>query len=180
MIVSSENTAVLVIDLQERLLPAMHKSEELLANCMRLLKGTTGLNLKHYYTQQYTKGLGDTVKEIKSIETTFTHFEKKSFSALGNEELNEKIKQNKNTNIIISGIEAHVCVLQTCIQLKHEGFNPIVVTNCISSRKTTDYEMAIERFKYENLMLATYESVLFELIESAESPNFKQISRIVK
>jgi nicotinamidase-related amidase len=92
----------------------------------------------------------------------------------------EKLKVLEAKNIIICGIESHVCVLQTAVDLKKEGFNPIVVMDCVSSRTKENIEMAKERFRHEGIMMTSYESILFELTRSSVAPEFKAISKLVK
>lgn len=83
-------------------------------------------------------------------------------------------------NILIAGIESHVCVLQTAIDLKAAGYNPIIVFDCVSSRTKESKKLALERFRYEGIMVTSYESALFELLRGAKAPEFKTISKLVK
>jgi nicotinamidase-related amidase len=94
--------------------------------------------------------------------------------------IREKIIQSKVKNIIICGIEAHVCVLQTAIDLKAAGLNPVVIMDCVSSRSEKNINLAIERFRFEGILMASVESVLFELTRSSQAPGFKAISNLVK
>jgi isochorismate hydrolase len=178
MRITKENTIGLVIDLQERLIVAMNNNKELQKNCEVLIEGLQALSVPLIFSQQYTKGLGDTIPEIKNLVSNFSYFEKKDFSCYDVPEITAKIKDAKN--IIICGIESHVCVLQTAIDLKAAGYNPIVVVDCVSSRKQSDLEMAKDRFRFEGIMMASYESILFELTGSANDPSFRSISKLVK
>jgi len=180
MRIKRENTFGLVIDIQERLFPVMYEKENLLKNNLILIKGLNTLEIPIIVTQQYTKGLGGTIKNIKFEIKDFKPVEKKDFSCCDEAFFIEKIKELKATNIIICGIESHVCVLQTAVDLKEAGLNPIVVLDCISSRKEKDLLFAIERFRIEGIMMASYESILFELTRSANSSEFKSISKLVK
>jgi nicotinamidase-related amidase len=92
----------------------------------------------------------------------------------------QKLNETGTRNIIICGIESHVCVLQTAVDLKESGFNPIVVMDCVSSRTKENIEMAKERFRYEGIMMTSYESILFELTSSSAAPEFKTVSTLVK
>lgn len=180
MRITKENTIGLVIDMQERLFPVMQEKEKLEKNCTILVQGFNELQIPMVVSQQYTKGLGETLPGIKSLFPTFEYFEKTEFSCWDNEEIKEKITSMKAKNIIISGIESHVCVLQTAVDLKAAGLNPIVVMDCVSSRSKENLEMAKDRFRMENIMMTSYESILFELTRSARAPEFRSISRLVK
>ncbi|MCD6354019.1 MAG: hydrolase [Prolixibacteraceae bacterium] len=180
MRITKENTTGLIIDIQERLFPVMHGKEQLLKNCQILISGLEALNLPLITTQQYTKGLGETLPEIKSIITNFSFIEKSSFSCFDEPEVLEKLKKVETKNILICGIESHVCVLQTAVDFKAAGFIPIVVTDCVSSRIKENIELAKERFRHEGIMMTSYESILFELTRSSAAPEFRTISKLVK
>ena len=180
MRITKENTSALFIDFQERLFPAMNEKENLLKNTLILVEGLQLLGLPVAFTQQYTKGLGETIEDIRSLVPDFIAIEKTDFSCLGAEAFRTFLNQHLSKNIILCGIEAHVCVLQTAVDLKEAGYNPIVVTDCITSRSFISKESAIDRFRYENIMMVTAESVLFELTRSAKAEEFRAISKLVK
>lgn len=180
MRISKENTVGLIIDLQERLFPVMSNKETLLKNCQILTEGLNILNIPTIVSQQYSKGLGETLPEIKSLIPDFNPIEKTDFSCFDVPEIVEKLKELNTKNIIICGIESHVCVLQTAVDLKAAGLNPIVVMDCVSSRSEDNYELAKERFRLEDIMMTSYESILFELTRSAGAPEFRAISKLVK
>ena len=180
MRITKEKTIGLVIDIQEKLFPVMWEKEVLLKSCTTLIQGLAELKLPIITTQQYTKGLGETLPEIKASIPDFTFIEKRDFSCCDEQNVTIKLTELKAKNIIICGIESHVCVLQTAIDLKAAGFNPIVVMDCVSSRSESNKEMAKERFRYEGIMMTTYESILFELTRSAGAPEFRAISKLVK
>jgi hypothetical protein len=180
MRILKENTIGLVIDIQERLVPVMEESDLLIANCSKLIRGLQVLGLPILVTQQYTKGLGDTVEEIKSVFNDFQYIEKRDFSCFDEPVVAEKLTLSGMKNVIICGIESHVCVLQTAIDLKEAGYNPVVVMDCVSSRSLDNIDLASERFRFEGIMMTSLESVLFELTRSSAAPEFKEISKLVK
>jgi nicotinamidase-related amidase len=180
MRITKENTVGLVIDLQERLVPAMEDNELLVKNCGILIQGLQEFNLPLIVTQQYTKGLGETIEEIKSLIPTVGYFEKKDFSCFDVPEVVSVLQEKAAKNVIICGIESHVCVLQTAVDLKAAGYNPVVVMDCVSSRSFDNIDLAAERFRFEGIMMTSYESILFELTRSAGAPEFKAISKLVK
>lgn len=180
MRITKENTVGLIIDMQERLFPVMNEKDTLLKNSQVLVEGLAKLSVPLIFSQQYTKGLGETLPEIKTLIPEFSYFEKKEFSCWDNPEISGKLKNLAAKNIIIGGIESHVCVLQTAVDLKAAGLNPIVVMDCVSSRSQANYELAKERFRAEGIMMTSYESILFELTRSAGAPEFRAISKLVK
>jgi nicotinamidase-related amidase len=180
MRILKENTIGLVIDIQERLASAMEDNDQLVENCSKLIQGLHILGVPLLVTQQYTKGLGDTVNEIKSAINDFQYIEKKDFSCYDAPVFAEKLASSGALNVIILGIEAHVCVLQTAIDLKAAGYIPVVVMDCVSSRSFDSVDLAAERFRYEGIMMTSLESILFELTRSAGASEFKEISKLVK
>jgi len=180
MRIKLEDTAALLIDFQERLFPHMHKKEELLQNTTRLIQGLKVLDIPMIVTQQYTTGLGSTISELDEILGDYTPFEKIAFSCCGAEDFIERLKKLKKQNIIVAGIEAHVCVLQTVLDLIDGRFIPVIVEDCISSRKLNDKNITVERMRYSGVIITTYESILFELVSVAGTQTFKAISKIVK
>lgn len=179
MKIKMDDTVVLVIDIQEKLLPAMSEKEVVLENCLTFLRGVVALDLPVVMTEQYPKGLGKTVAPVLNVIPEAKTFEKMKFSCL-EDEVYTYLKETGRKTVLVCGIEAHVCVLQTVIDLVDAGFKPVLISDCISSRKENDKMYAIVRAGAENATISTYESVLFELIGSAKHPKFKEISKIVK
>ena len=180
MRITKENTVALVIDIQERLFPAMFEKENFLKNCLTLIHGLAELKVPQIVTQQYTKGLGETLQELKTAIPDFECIEKRDFSCFDEPKVVEKLKESNAKNIFLCGIESHVCVLQTAIDLKDAGLNPIVVMDCVSSRTKENLELAKERFRSEEILMVSYESILFELTRSSLDPAFRAISKLVK
>ncbi len=176
-----ENTTALFIDFQERLFPVMNENDLLLKNTRILLEGLFILNIPAIFTQQYTKGLGPTIEELSSGVPDFSPIEKTDFSCYGAVDYRSYLEKNPSYGtIIICGIESHVCVLQTSVELKDAGYFPVVVTDCISSRTSISKAGALERFRFENIMTTTCESLLFELTRTAKNDAFRAISKLVK
>jgi len=180
MRIDRDSAIGVVIDIQEKLLPHMFENEQVLRNTNILVQGMKHLGIPVMVTEQYKKGLGETVEEIAKQIEEFPHYEKISFSCCDNPRFSEYLELSTKRDIIIAGIESHVCVLQTAIDLKQRGFHPYVVTNCISSRFQVDKEIALMRMQQEGIFLATYESILFELARKAGTEEFKAISKLVK
>ncbi|MFV0290872.1 MAG: isochorismatase family protein [Mangrovibacterium sp.] len=180
MRITTENTIGLIIDLQEKLVPAMDGSDFLLQQNEILIHGLQELEIPLLVSQQYTKGLGETVPRIKNILKDFSPIEKVEYSCYQVPEFVVKCNQLGAKNIIISGIESHVCVLLTAVDLKQAGFNPIVVLDAVSSRSMDNLDIATDRLRHEGIMVTSVESILFELTSSAANPHFKSISKLVK
>lgn len=176
MRIQKENAIALVIDYQEKLVPVMHKKETLIHNSAILLAGLDVLGVPMVITQQYTKGLGGTVKEIMGAAGSEEYIDKISFSAF--DCVKEAIQGKKY--VIVCGIETHICVLQTVIDLAAAGYIPVVVADCVSSRKESDKKIALQRMKDEGAIVTTYESVLFELLKVAGTETSKKIQRLIK
>ncbi|MDD3172957.1 MAG: isochorismatase family protein [Herbinix sp.] len=181
MRILAEDTLALVIDFQERLVPVINNKDELLHNTEILIKGLKALQIPMLVTQQYTKGIGMTVPEItEAIGEVFTFQDKLTFSCAENEEILSKIAESGKNNIIICGIEAHICVLQTVIDLIAKGYNVILVEDCVGSRRERDRQVGIKRAIAEGAIPTCYESILFELTRVAKTDVFKEISRLIK
>lgn len=180
MRITRANTVGVVIDIQERLFPVMTEKNAMLEKTKTLVMGLQELSIPLLVTQQYTKGLGETIADVSTLISKFSYIEKTSFSCYDEPSFVSALEDYEPTNVIITGIESHVCVLQTAIDLKAAGYNPIIVWDAVSSRNKSDKKIALERLRYEGIMITTSESILFELIKSAKTPEFKAISRLIK
>lgn len=178
MKIDPKHTAALVIDYQEKLVPVMYEKEALMDHTTMLLAGLHILGIPMYITQQYTQGLGMSVEDIfeASGVKREDYIDKIRFSAY--EKIAPYIREKKY--IIICGIESHICVLQTLMDLIQEGYVPVLVVDCISSRKERDIMVAIKRAEIEGAVLTTYESLLFELLQVAGTDTSKKIQRLIK
>jgi nicotinamidase-related amidase len=181
MRINKEDVIAMVIDFQEKLVPHMNENSQLIKNTIMLIQGLEILQVPIITTQQYTKGLGMTVDEIyKAFSKEFKYQEKISFSCYGENVIKEEIRKLGKKSIIICGIEAHICVLQTVIDLLDDGYDVIIIEDCISSRKNNDKLNALRRMEKEGAIIATYESILFELTKVAGNDTFKAISKLIK
>lgn len=177
MRIISDESQILLIDVQEKLLNAIPNHESLSSQIQILLKGLEELKLPITISEQYPKGLGKTIPELKNEKFTF---EKSTFSCVDDFKILHRLQSLDKNNIIICGIEAHVCVMQTAIDLKEMGFSPIVIVDCIASRHELNKMVAIERLKQENIKIGTTESILFELCRDSQNSAFKSISNLIK
>ena len=179
MYLNREEAIVFVIDIQEKLFNVIYQKEELLKNCLKLLKGCQILNLPILATEQYPKGLGKTLPEIKNFLKEENIFEKLSFSAYIPAVI-EKLEKINKRSIILIGIEAHVCIWQTCRDLLKNNFKVFIPQECVSSRSKIHLYNALELMDKIGAYIVNVETILFDLLKTAEVPEFKAISQIIK
>jgi nicotinamidase-related amidase len=178
--IKKEDTTAVVIDIQERLFPHIYDHDVLTKNTITLIKGLKVLEVPLIVTQQYTKGIGETIAPIKEAIGDFRYIEKMSFSCCGDAGFMDALNKLNRKNVILMGIESHVCVLQTALDLLDGGYVPVIIEDCVSSRKLNDKVIAVERMRSEGAVISTYESILFELTMVSGTEVFKGISRLVK
>lgn len=181
---NTQTCALIIIDIQDKLVKAADRGEETAVNAEKLAKAAKILNLSTVITEQYPKGLGSTAAGIKENlqENTFIA-EKTAFSALLEDNIFEKIQEMKSAGvkqIIICGIETHICVLQTVQALRKEGFEVYVVRNASSSRSIDEHNAGLELMKQHGAYITTVEIVLFELLKTAKHPDFKAVQALIK
>lgn len=178
---SRAHTAMLVIDVQEKLMPLVERSDEVLYIMQLAIKGFQILGLPIYVTEQYPKGLGGIVPDLKcTLGPAQIYFSKTTFSCLADEHVKEIILGQQATQWVVVGIEAHVCVLQTVKELLKAGKEVVVLNDAISSRSIYDYSTAIAEMRDCGARVSSTETVLFELVHDAKAPEFKQISQLIK
>lgn len=175
-----DKAQAILVDAQEKLSPFMSNHIELEHNIVTLIKGFNLLKTPLVISEQYIKGLGMTLSSISNELVDYKQTEKSHFSCADNENLLHDIISNKRNQIILFGIEAHVCVMQTAIDLIDKGYNVCVVIDAIGSRSEKNKEIAIERMKQEGIFVTSVESILFELCRDSKNEVFKQISSLIK
>ena len=173
-------TGVLVVDIQERLLPAIFERDRVVAETLRLVRGAGVLDLPLFATEQYRKGLGPTVPEVANAIPGFAPFEKLAFSACGAPGLIDAMRTRGIKDVLVCGIEAHVCVCQTTLDLLEHGFRPFVIADAISSRTPENWRLGIDRMRQAGATIPSNEMALFELLEAAGTSDFKAILALVR
>jgi len=175
-------TAILFIDMQERLLKAMPDSiSATIANQKILLEAAKLLDVEVVVTEQYTKGLGKTTRELSDIfDPSWPVLEKNTFSALLDPRVRTELSKKTVKTIVLAGIESHVCVLQTAVGAVNSGWRTIVLTDAVNSRKRNDYDTAMKTAVSAGCVLLTVESLLFMLMRDSEHPAFRQVSKLIK
>ena len=178
-LVSRHDSRLLIVDVQEKLLPRIHAAERMVTTCRRLIQGAKILGVPVFATEQYPSGLGPTTPALAELLPDLPS--KLRFSCA--EVLNwgpAAEQADQKFQIVVAGIEAHVCVLQTVLDLLSMGYQVFVPADAVSSRKEFDWKIALERMANSGAVITTSESVLFEWCEVAGTPEFKQISQLVK
>jgi nicotinamidase-related amidase len=177
-LLSRTESAVLVVDVQTKLLRLIPGFESVLMNIHRILDGATLFQIPVHGTEQYPKGLGSTEESLRSRLPEVPA--KTRFSCLECADLIANLDQSARRKVVIVGIETHVCILQTALDLLAYGYEPYVVVDAVSARGATDHEIALRRMEGQGCILTTTESVLFEWCETASDPAFKQVSEIIR
>lgn len=179
-----ETSALIIIDIQEKLVKAANKGKEVAENVAKLAKTANILGINTIVTEQYPKGLGNTVNEVsESFSEDVYISEKTSFSALLEENILNKVRELKSkgiNQIFICGIETHICLLQTVQDLLKEGFEVHVVENASSSRCENEHNTGIALMRQYGAYITSVEIVLFELLKTSKHSNFKEIQNLIK
>ncbi|MEO6259913.1 MAG: hydrolase [Thermoanaerobaculia bacterium] len=174
---------LLVIDVQEKLLPVIDQRESLVQNIERLIRGAGVLDVPVLTTEQYVKGLGRSVEPIRTAlaqTAAQSPIEKVAFSAWGSAEFQTELRLLHRKHAVVAGIEAHVCVYQTVADLLKNGFGVTVVDDAVSSRTPRNQQIGVRRMLQEGALLTSTEMVLFELAGTSGTDEFRAISRLVK
>jgi nicotinamidase-related amidase len=199
-----EATALIVIDMQEKLVPAMNEMHSLIHHAITLLRGCVLLGLPVIFTQQYTRGLGETMRPIReayveaataadenvklAIEdqiipreyVDFSYIEKTSFSVMDEPGFVAALERAKPREVIVCGVESHVCVLQSAEDLARGGYRVSVAADAASSRSKVDADFAFSRMAHGGITVTTSEALLFGLMKDAKHPLFRQVSALVR
>ncbi len=179
-LLDKERTGLLVIDMQKKLLKAMPTPEILKENVLKLIEGFKIIERPVFLTEHYPEGLGKTETAIKKVLKGVEIEEKLSFSCCGIEGFSQKLRKQKINQVVLCGIETHICIWQTAMDLLYHSFDVTVVKDCVASRKEIDSETALTRMQANRIQISTTETVLFELLGKAGTDTFQKISELVK
>ncbi|MCK5023911.1 MAG: hydrolase [Candidatus Aenigmarchaeota archaeon] len=175
-----EKSCLVVIDVQEKFRPVIHEFDEVVENISKLVKSFQILKVPVIVTEQNPEKLGKTVPEISEVIENNESINKMHFSCCGEKTFSDKIKASGAKDIILCGVETHVCVLKTALDLLKDDYNVYVVCDAVSSRKKFDTKIAIKRLRQSGVFLNTVESIIFQLMDSAGTDEFREIIRVVK
>ena len=173
-----EECCLLIIDVQEKLIPLISNKNEITQTSLDLIDIAKNLKIPILLTEQYPKGLGKTIKQIRDLvpENNSYIFEKTSFSCLGSLDFEKALKRLKKKQVIIVGIESHICVMQTVLDLKKINYDVFIVREGIGSRKVDDNKLSINRMLGEKVFLTNIEMLVFELVRDSNHSLFKYFS----
>ncbi|QDP72990.1 hydrolase [Legionella israelensis] len=177
MLLNKNKSALLIIDVQEKLSPLVLNSSSMILRCQWLEKLAIKMQVPILVSEQYPQGLGGTVESLRSMINTKDFISKVSFSCMQEPVYTERLNQLEKTQLILAGIEAHVCVLQTAMEMKEAGYEVFVVVDAVSSRHEVDLKYGLKRMKQAGIHLITTEMVFFEWVKKAGTPEFKALSK---
>lgn len=179
-----EEAVLTVIDVQERLLPFIHESEALIREIVRLIRGFQIMQAPILVTEQYRKGLGPTeariVRALTEPPAPFEPIEKMTFSCAQHNPYVEALERLARRQIVLCGIESHVCVLQTALHLRERGYEVHLAADAVSSRSPRNVEIALRRMEQAGVWLTSCEMAVFEMLQACGTPQFKSWSRVIR
>lgn len=176
----SDNAALVIVDIQERLAAVMKKRQKVIDNCLHLIEAARLLEIPVLLTEQYPKGLGPTVGEIRNALPESPPIEKLDFSCCGEPAFMQAIRDTGRKKIILAGMETHVCVLQTCQGLLEAGYDVHFVRDAVCSRHKNNYVSGIQLARDSGAVVTSTEIVLFQLLKKAGTETFRLISKRIK
>lgn len=177
MLLNREKSAFLLVDVQEKLTPHVLNPDALVTRCQWLIRLAHDLDVPMIVSEQYPRGLGNTVKPLKELTPKAPCIEKVHFSCYREPTFVERLQELDRNQVVVAGIETHVCVLQTAMDLNEAGLNVFVVVDAVSSRHEIDHKYGLKRMKQEGIHLITAEMVFFEWVGKAGTPEFKALSQ---
>ncbi|MEW5820740.1 MAG: hydrolase [Cyanobacteriota bacterium] len=178
-ILDQNNSLLLIIDIQEKFKNIIYNSEKVIENTIKLVKTANWLEIPVVYTEQYPKGIGPTVEEIKQHLDKAKYFDKLTFSCCGNTEFISYLKSTGKNQIIVCGIETHICVNQTVHGLLENNFIPHLIIDAVGSRVIENLEVGINKMRDSGAVISCLEMCLFELMDNSKHPYFKDIQKLI-
>lgn len=175
-----EKSGFLFIDIQDKLLKAVFNKEDVLKNNVILAKASEIMGMKNVITLQYPKGLGPMNQEIREPLGNSIELEKSYFSCMKDEAFKDEFEKQGIKQVIITGIETHICVFQTARDLVEAGYEVFIVSDAVGSRAKSDYKNALKNLRELGCVITTTETVLFDLLKKAGSDEFKKVQNLIK
>jgi nicotinamidase-related amidase len=178
----AERCALVVVDIQEKLLPPIFQKEQLVRNAKLLIRAAEVLKIPALVTTQYSRGLGNTVPEIASLLPEANAIDKDKFSCFGSDMFCAALKRvpgNRNT-LLLCGMESHICVMQTALAALREGYIVHVASDAVSSRTEWNWNIGLERMRAAGAVISSTEMMIYELMRSSASPAFKEMLPFLK
>ncbi|WP_163372465.1 hydrolase [Endozoicomonas acroporae] len=175
-----DTTVLVVVDVQSKLATLMHEHESLFDNIVTMVKGARLLNMPILWLEQVPEKLGGTIPELADELSDFSPVRKTSFSACGEPAFMSALEQTGSRQVLLAGIETHICVYQTAMDLLAGGYEVEVLVDAVSSRTLQSKEVALDKMSALGADLTTVEMALFELMKSADAPQFRDVARLIK
>lgn len=178
-----DDSIIVLVDIQDRLLATIMEPARtrMLDNTTTLLKTAELLDIPVIYTEQYPQGLGSTAIEIRTaLPGNARYFDKTHFSCCGSEDFLSAVRASHKRQVIITGMESHICVMQTALELKQDGFEVFVADDAVCSRKMAHWKSALNRLRQAGVVAAPTESILFEWLRHSHHEQFKSVSALLR
>jgi len=180
LLLSRDAAQLLIIDVQQRLVPHIHDHAAVVAQVIRVIRAAAELDVPVMVSEQYPQGLGPTDPAILAAADRAEHVQKLTFSCCRTPEIRSRLLERRRPQILLAGIETHVCVLQTAIDLLEAGCRPYVLADAVGSRRVPDRDAALEFMRAAGVAVTTVESAIYQLMERAGTELFKRILPLVK
>lgn len=175
-----EDACLVIIDIQQKLLPVMQDQLRMVRNCSVLIQTAKALNIPIFWCQQVPAALGPTVPELAALLEGIVPFDKSSFSCAGQKYFINAIETSGRRTAVLCGIEAHVCVFQTAMDILQKGMDVHVISDAISSRTPENKQIAFDRMKSAGVIISSTEMLLFELLRTSNHPAFRELSNLIR
>ncbi|MHC4169907.1 MAG: hydrolase [Planctomycetota bacterium] len=175
-----DDCCLAVVDVQGKLAQLMYGRDALFKNIQILIRAAQILEMPILWCQQVPDSLGPTIPEISELLVDLEPANKAVFSCCGTEQFNTRLNASRRGQLLLCGIEAHICVYQTAVDLLGKGFNVHVIADAVSSRTLENKQIALSRLAAEGVSISSVEMALFELLRTAKHPEFRQIAKLVK
>ena len=179
-LLSRDETALIIIDVQEKLFERVEDGDRIADSICKLIRFANILGIPIILTEQYPEGLGPTIHRIRELIPNVKPIEKIEFSCMASREFRRRLSEINVKNLVLTGIEAHICVAQTAIEAITSGYKVYVVYDAISSRHRDDKAIAIERMKQHGVYMVTSEMLMYEVLRRAGTQEFKEILKLVR
>lgn len=180
--INTGDSLLLIIDIQDRLFQAMESSSQdtLKKNCSILIKTAGEFKIPLIITEQYRKGLGETIPELKELAGESLNLEKLFFNCMKDDDIKKAVLNSGKKTVIVAGIESHICVFQTALSLLESGMKVVIASDGVASRRKQDYKAAMKTLSEAGALIYPTETIAFMILEKAGTPEFKKLSPLFK
>ncbi len=178
--IDSEQCILVLVDVQRKLAQHMHEKDILVRNLANAIEGALMLDIPVIWTEQAPDKLGRTVPELENLLAKQQPVHKKSFSCCGEPQFMTELENSGRDHVFLCGIETHVCIYLSAVDLKAGGYKPEIIADCVSSRKAIDRDIALDRLRSQHILSTCVETFLFEAMGTADHPRFRELIKIIK